>query len=301
MSAFDEPGPVGFIGLGEMGRPMVGHLLAAGLPVYICDPDPAAVAAAVAAGAIALARAVEVADAAETVMVCVPTPEIVEKVCVGPAGLVEGGRVRRIVDHSTTGPAMARVVSAALAERGIAYLDAPLAGSTPAAKAGTLTIMAAGDGEEFEAVRAILDVYGETVSLIGVEVGQGHLLKLINNMILCATLVASTEALAVGMRAGISADTMLATLNRGTARSFASQALLQDRVASGNPQIGFRLELMRKDLRLLLEQAAERGITMPVSASVKATFDRGQTALGLDADVLAIAPFIVAEAGAPFE
>ena len=296
----DAIGPVGFIGLGEMGGPMVGHLLAAGISVYVCDLDAATVASAVAAGGVGLTQPVDIAAVAETVMVCLPTPEVVERVCTGSNGLIHGSRVRRVIDHSTTGPAMARSIAAGLAAQGIAYLDGPLAGSTPAAKAGSLTIMAAGDREAFEAVRPILEIYGEAVVFVGTEVGQGHLLKLINNMILCATLAASTEALAVGLRAGIPATTMLATLNRGTARSFASTSLLEDRVAAGVAHIGFRLELMRKDLRLLLDQAAERDISMPVSDAARATFDRGQAALGSDADVLEIASFIAREAGAKF-
>jgi len=296
----DTLGPVGFVGLGEMGGPMVGHLLAAGMSVYVCDLNAAAVVSATAAGAVALRRPADVAEVAETVMVCLPTPEIVERVCLGADGLIHGGRLRRVVDHSTTGPVTARKIASTLAAHDVAYLDAPLAGSTPAAKAGTLTIMVAGAAHEFETVHPILEIYGDAVPLVGTEVGQGHLLKLINNMILCATLTASTEALTVGLRAGISASTMLATLNRGTARSFASTALLEDRVAAGTPHIGFRLELMRKDLRLLLEQAADAGIAMPVSDAVKAIFDRGQVALGSDADVVEIAGFIAGEAKADF-
>jgi 3-hydroxyisobutyrate dehydrogenase-like beta-hydroxyacid dehydrogenase len=294
-------GPVGFVGLGEMGAPMVGHLLDAGVSLCVCDVDPDNLAKAIAAGAQAMARPIDVANAAETVMVCLPTPQIVEQVCTGTDGLIHGSKVRCVVDHSTTGPAMARILANQLLERGITYLDAPLAGSTPAARTGTLTIMAAGNRQAFATVRPILEIYGQAVSLIGEHVGQGHLLKLINNMILCATLAASTEALAVGLRAGIPAGTMLATLNRGTARSFASSTILEDRVAAGNPHIGFRLALMRKDLRLLLEQAVEQGIAMPISDTVKATFDRGQDSLGNDVDVVEIAAFIAAEAGTAFD
>lgn len=290
---------VGFIGLGEMGGPIAGHLLDAGFGVLACDADAARLGAAVARGAAPVDRPAHIADAVETVFICLPTPAIVEQVCLGPGGLVEGKAVRRIVDHSTTGPDMARRVGEALAAQGIAYIDAPLTGSTPAAKAGTLGLLVSGPPAEVEAIRSCLLIYADHITIAGSATGQGHLLKLVNNMALCAALAATTEALAVGRTAGIQLGAMIEGINRGSGRSFASEAILRDRVAAGSPHIGFRLALMRKDLRLLLEQAEHQGVALPVCIAVKARFDAAQETLSGDPDLVAVVPFILGDVGDP--
>lgn len=291
---------VGFIGLGEMGAPIVGHLLAAGIGVVVGDTDAARSARAAAQGARAMARPSEIADVVETVFLCLPTPAIVEQVCLGTGGVIEGGRVRRVVDHSTTGPEMALRIAAALRSQDIAYVDAPLTGSTPAAIAGRLGLLVSGPSDDVACVQRCFDAYAAHVTHVGNKTGQGHLLKLINNMILCATLAATTEALTIGLKAGMDMSAMLDGLNRGSARSFASQAILQDLVAAGTPRIGFRLDLMRKDLRLLAAQAGVYGLDVPLCTEVRSLFDTAQASVGPEADVLAVVPFIAARAEAAF-
>lgn len=287
---------VGFVGLGAMGGPVAGHLLDAGFRLFVCDTDSDRLSAAEQRGATVMDGPSALADAVETIFLCLPTPAIVEQVCLGPGGLAAGGIVRRVIDHSTTGPDMARRVAGALAEKGIAYIDAPLTGSTPAARAGTLGVLVAGPPADVEAIRPCLLIYAKDVTVAGTETGQGHLLKLVNNMALCAALAATAEALVVGRKAGIALETMLDGLNRGSGRSFASEAILRDHVLAGNPRIGFKLELMRKDLRLLLEQADESGAVLPICGTVRSRFDDAQAVLGPDADVVGIAPYILAAA-----
>src|SRR5262249_34105488 len=154
---------VGFIGLGMMGGHMVRHLLARGFAVHVFDVNTEAVSGAVGLGATAHGSAAAVADAAEVVSVCLPTPDIVRRGVLGKDGVIEGRKVRIYADHSTTGPSVAREVASALAERQITALDAPLAGGVAGAEAGTLSVMISGQPWAFEKVRDVFKSFGRNV------------------------------------------------------------------------------------------------------------------------------------------
>lgn len=264
---------IGFIGLGAMGAPMVRHLLAHGFRVHAFDVNEAALYRAVEQGAVRCARPADVADNAEIVLVCLPTPDVVRRVVTGPDGVIEGRRVRVFVDHSTTGPSVAREIAGRLAERGVVALDAPLAGGVAGAEAGTLSVMVSGSSAAFEEARAVFAAFGRKIVQVGTEAGQGQTLKLINNMIVGATLVAASEALLFGVRAGLPPEVMLDVINESTGRSFTSQAILAKAVLSRRFDFGFRLELMRKDMRLCVAEADALGVTMPTCTVVKQIFD----------------------------
>jgi 3-hydroxyisobutyrate dehydrogenase-like beta-hydroxyacid dehydrogenase len=264
---------LGFVGLGVMGGHMVRHLLARGFPVAVHDLNSAAVEAAVALGATACASPTEVADAADAVLVCLPTPDVVRQVALGPGGLVEGRRIKIYVDHSTTGPSVAREVAHGLMGRQITALDAPLAGGVAGAEAGTLSVMVSGAAWAFESVKGGFESFGRNVVRVGDEVGQGQALKLVNNMIVGATLVASCEAMLFGVKAGLSAQVVLDMLNVSTGRSLTSERIIPQAVLSRAFDFGFRLELMRKDLRLCISEAEALGVPMLACATVKQIFD----------------------------
>jgi 3-hydroxyisobutyrate dehydrogenase-like beta-hydroxyacid dehydrogenase len=168
---------VGFIGLGMMGGHMVRHLLARGFAVHVFDLSAEAMDRAVRLGATAHRTAAAVADAAEAVSVCLPTPDIVREVVLGKDGVIEGRKVKIYVDHSTTGPTVAREVASELAERQITALDAPLAGGVAGAEAGTLSVMVSGQPWAFEKVKDAFKTFGRNVVLVGAEVGQGQSLQ----------------------------------------------------------------------------------------------------------------------------
>ncbi len=264
---------IGFIGLGAMGAHMARHLLDHGFRVHAFDVDDAALARAVERGAVGCARAADVGDAAGIVLVCLPTPDIVRRVVTGPEGVIEGGRVRIFVDHSTTGPSVAREIGERLAARGIAALDAPLAGGVAGAEAGTLSVMVSGPAAAYEEARGPFAAFGRKIVHVGTAAGQGQTLKLINNMIVGATLVAASEAILFGVRAGLPPDVMLDVINESTGRSFTTQTILANAVLSRRFDFGFRLELMRKDMRLCVAEADALGVTMPTCTVVKQIFD----------------------------
>jgi 3-hydroxyisobutyrate dehydrogenase-like beta-hydroxyacid dehydrogenase len=269
----EEVTTLGFVGLGGMGAHMVRHLLSHGFPVSVYDVNGAAMEAAAALGATACATPKEVADVAEAVLVCLPTPDIVRAVALGPNGLAEGRKIRIFVDHSTTGPSVACEVAVALECRQITALDAPLAGGVAGAESGALSVMVSGAEWAFEALRSTFESFGRNVVRVGDEVGQGQALKLVNNMIVGATLVATCEAMLFGVKAGLSAQVMLDMLNVSTARSLTSEKIIPNSVLSRAFDFGFRLELMRKDLRLCVSEAEALGVPMLACTAVKQIYD----------------------------
>lgn len=265
---------IGFIGLGAMGHHMVAHLLRAGEKVVVFDTSEQAVAAMVAQGAVRCATPRDVGDAADVVLTCLPTPDIVERVVLGPQGIAEGSRVRVVVDHSTSGPSTSRRLAQGLAARSIATLDAPLAGGVAGAEAGTLSVMVSGDAQAYTRCEPVFQRFGCKVVHVGAEPGLGQVLKLVNNMTVGATLLATAEAVLFGIKSGLDAGVLLDMLNASTARSFASESLLGQAVASRRFDFGFRLDLMHKDMRLFLQEAEAAGTPAFASAITKQFFDQ---------------------------
>jgi 3-hydroxyisobutyrate dehydrogenase-like beta-hydroxyacid dehydrogenase len=297
--AGDEPAlsqPIGFIGIGQMGGPMTRRLRAAGHELVVHDVRGEAVQALVAEGARPAGSPGEVAARAQLVLVSLPTPEAVRAVALGPDGLIHGSAIRTYVDLSTTGQAVAAEVAAALAERGIATLDAPVSGGVRGAKAGTLAVMAAGPAAELKRVRPLLEVFGG-VFHVGERPGLGQLMKLANNFLSATAIVATAEALVLGVKGGLDARTMLAVINASTGRNTASEDKFPCQVLSGRYAAGFTAGLLTKDLGLCAAAADALGVPMPVAAEVYAQWQRAVAELGPDADIMAIVKSVEHAAG----
>lgn len=265
---------IGFIGLGAMGGKIVPFLLKAGYDVFVADLNSAVVDEMVRLGAARCEGPRQVADKADIALVCLPTPDIVEQVVLGDGGLVEGERVRIVVDHSTSGMETARRLAAGLRTRGIASLDAPLAGGVAGAAAGTLSIMAGGSQEAFVRCEPVFASYGKNIAHVGIEPGMGQALKLVNNMIVASTLVATAEAMLMGAKAGLRPEDMVQMLNASTARSFTTEVLIGQCVRSRRFDMGFRMDLMRKDMRLFLQEAEVLGTPTSTLSAAKQVFDQ---------------------------
>jgi 3-hydroxyisobutyrate dehydrogenase-like beta-hydroxyacid dehydrogenase len=289
--------PIGFIGLGQMGGPMSRRLLAAGHRLVVHDLRAEAVAALVAEGANAAGSPAEVAARAEVVLVSLPTPEAVRAVALDADGLIHGSALRTYVDLSTTGQAVAAEVATALAERGIVTLDAPVSGGVRGAVAGTLAVMVAGPAAAFERVRAILEVFGR-VFLVGERPGLGQLMKLANNVLSATAIVATAEAVVLGVKGGLDPAVMLDVINASTGRTTASEDKFPRQVLTGNYGAGFTAGLLTKDLGLCAAAAEALGVPMPVAAEVHAQWRRAVAELGPDADITQIATLVERAAGA---
>jgi 3-hydroxyisobutyrate dehydrogenase-like beta-hydroxyacid dehydrogenase len=288
---------IGIVGLGQMGGPMTRRLLAAGYELVVHDARKEAQDALVGEGAEAAGSPAEVAARAEVVLVSLPTPQVVRAVALGAEGLINGGALKTYVDLSTTGQTVAAEVAAALAERGVVTMDAPVSGGVRGAVAGTLAVMVAGPAPELERVRAVLEVFGR-VFHVGERPGLGQLMKLTNNFLSATAIVATAEAIVLGVKGGLDPATMLEVINASTGRNTASEDKFPRQVLTGNYAAGFTTGLLTKDLGLCAAAAEALGVPMPVAARVHAEWQRAVAELGADADITTIVRCIERAAGA---
>ncbi|MGZ6708950.1 MAG: NAD(P)-dependent oxidoreductase [Solirubrobacteraceae bacterium] len=285
---------VGFVGLGAMGAHMVARLIDAGHDLAVYDTRADAMAPHVARGARACASAGAVADAADTVLVSLPTPDIVRAVA---GELAQGEAIEAFIDLSTTGPEVAAEVAGTLSAAGVACLDAPVSGGVAGAQAGTLTIMAAGDEALFDSLRPLLEVLGRNVVLVGAEPGQGQLAKVLNNLLSASAIAITGEALALGVHGGLSARTLLDVFNSSSGRNTASADKFPRHVLPRTFGAGFRLELMHKDVQLCLEEARRRDVPMALGATVGELWSRAAASAAAGADCTEIVRMLEQDAG----
>jgi 3-hydroxyisobutyrate dehydrogenase-like beta-hydroxyacid dehydrogenase len=253
---------LGFIGLGVMGEPMCANLVRkAGLPVYGTDLNPAPLARLAEIGLRPCASIAEVAAASDLVFLSLPSGVEVEKVCLGPGGLLERpGRVRIVVDMGTTQVKLTRELAARFAERGVAYADAPVARMREAARQGTLSIMVGGSEAVFATVKPFLASMGTEITHCG-PVGSGEVVKILNNMVVFMTVHALAEAIAIGKRAGVDGKLLFETMSKGSSDSFALRTPgLKALLPGVFPEDAFPTDYAIKDISYALELAKEAGI-----------------------------------------
>jgi 3-hydroxyisobutyrate dehydrogenase-like beta-hydroxyacid dehydrogenase len=254
---------VGFIGLGRMGDPIARRIQASGFDLVIHDTNPA-VAKSFADIALIQPDSRSVGDASDIVIVCLPTPAIVQDVVTGPGGVIEGKRARYVVDLSTTGPRVAREMAAALATKGKALIDAPITGGVAGAKNGILTMMLGASDESIVAAKPILQAIAGKLVVAGSRPGDGQMLKVINNLLSFIALEATAEAMALGVKAGLDPDAMLDTFNSGTGRNSATEEKFPRSVMTRSFDFGFPVRGVMKDMGLCLAEAEALGVPMPV-------------------------------------
>lgn len=258
---------VGFVGLGAMGARIAARLRSAGVELTVYDVRPEAAEQLRAAGATVAASPRAVADAAATVMMSLPTPEIARDVA---ADLARGDAIKTLVDVSTVGPQAAEAIAADLASHGVAAVDAPVSGGPAGAEAGRLTVMAAGDAESIELVRPLLETFAARVFVVGEQPGQGQFAKVINNLLSASAIAATAEALVLGVRAGLSPATLLDVIGVSSGASNAASDKFPKQVLTREFNHGFRLALMAKDVELALGEARRREVPMLLGANVAA-------------------------------
>lgn len=273
----------GYIGLGNMGAPMARRLIDAGHRLVVHDLNAAAAERFVALGAEAAGSPREVADRTETVFVSLPTPPVVEAVATGAGGVIEGGRVRRFVDLSTTGPTVAERVAAALAARDIVHVDCPVSGGPPGAERGTLAVMVSGAPADFEYLKPVVSALGK-VFYIGAEPGLAQTMKLVNNLLSATALAATSEAIVMGVKAGLDPAIMVDVLNVGSGRNSATQDKFPRSILTGGYDYGFTTGLMYKDLRLCMSEADVLDVPMPIAGVVRDMWQLAHRRLGDGSD-----------------
>ncbi|MEO8669551.1 MAG: NAD(P)-dependent oxidoreductase, partial [Bauldia sp.] len=260
---------LGFVGVGRMGGPMASRLLDAGYRLCVYDLSEAATAPLVARGAELAASPAEVASAADIVLVSLPTPDIVRQVVLGGnGGIINGSKVRLLIDLSTTGPSVATEVAAQLAERRIGWVDAPVSGGVTGAKAGTLAVMVSCPKPALVEIEPVLKVFGR-LFYTGEKPGLAQTAKLANNLLAATAIVATSEAMAMGVKAGLDAKVLIDIINASSGRNSATQDKFPRAVLPGTFDFGFTTALSYKDVRLCIEEAEAMGIPMVVGAAVR--------------------------------
>jgi 3-hydroxyisobutyrate dehydrogenase-like beta-hydroxyacid dehydrogenase len=265
-----------WIGLGAIGTPMALNLLKAGYGLTVHNRTSSRCQTLQSAGAVVAASPADAARRADTLLLCVSDDAAAQEVLLGPAdasqaavaGLRPGSLV---IDCSTISPATSRRLAAALAERNIRYLDAPVTGGTEGAKAGTLSVLVGGALDDLERARPLLEVMGSRITHFG-PVGAGQEAKAVNQVLVAGSYAAVAEALQLAERLGLDRHQVVEALKGGAAGSWALEHRSSQMINDHYP-LGFKLALHRKDLAIALEAAAAEALELPVSQLVAAMED----------------------------
>jgi 3-hydroxyisobutyrate dehydrogenase len=262
---------VGFIGLGIMGRPMAGHILRNGYPLTVFNRTRSKTQELVSKGAQVADSPAEVASVSEVIITMVSDSPDVEEVVSGANGILEGVKPHSvIIDMSTISPEVERRLNRELETRDTVLIDAPVSGGDVGARNATLSIMVGGDREAFERVLPLLEVMGSSVTYCG-PVGCGQLTKLCNQILVSASLVGVSEALVFAQKNGLDPAVMIEAVKGGAAGSW-QLSNLGPKVVARNFSPGFMVDLIQKDLRLVLEAAASARASLPATALVHQLF-----------------------------
>lgn len=258
---------VGVVGLGNMGLGMAGSLLRGGFTVIGYDPSAARQDLSRSAGVRVRESLTAVMEEAEALVFSLPAARDVEAVVTSGGLLARRDASVVAIDTSTSDPGTSRRLAHVLAEAGHALLDAPVSGGPAGAAAGTLTMMIGGAAADLQRVRSVLEAMAAKIVHVGPS-GAGNVAKLVNNLLVAAHLVTAQEALRLSEAAGLPAEAALGVINAATGRSAATEVSIPRWVIPGTFDSGFSAGLMRKDVRLALEMAAETGVALPLSGLV---------------------------------
>jgi 3-hydroxyisobutyrate dehydrogenase-like beta-hydroxyacid dehydrogenase len=212
---------------------------------------------------------------------------VVLNVATGPGGVIEGNRVRRFVDLSTTGAVMAQRIFDVLRARNIVQIDSPVSGGVRGAEQGTLAVMVSGPRAEIAAVEPVLKVIGK-IFVVGERPGLGQTMKLVNNVLSAAAMAATAEAMVTGVKAGLDPRQMLEVINAGTGRNTATEDKFTKAILPGTFDLGFAAGLMLKDVKLFLAERESLGVPTDVIEAVARLFQATCDDCGADADISAV-------------
>jgi len=276
-----------FIGIGRMGWPMARRLVEAGYQVTVQDAAPGRAADFTAAhGGVAAGDAATAARDADAVITILPTSREVEAVIAAIAPVLSPGAV--VIEMSSGEPSATRAMAARLAEAGITMVDAPVSGGVARAETGQLAIMTGGDAGALDRVAPVLGAMGTSIMRCG-DIGAGHAMKALNNLVSAAGFLISVEALLIGSRFGLDPATMVQVLNASTGMNNSTQKKLAQFVLSRGFDSGFGLDLMVKDLSIALQVGRETSTPAPLAAQTRELWAAAAALLGPGQDHTAAA------------
>ena len=260
--------PIGFIGLGIMGKPMAKNLLKAGYPLTVYSRQPETREELARDGANKASSSKEVAERTETIITMLPDSEDSERAILGEKGVLEGAREgSTIIDMSSIAPLVSQKIAAEAARKKVEMLDAPVSGGESGAISGTLAIMVGGKAEVFDRCLPILNVMGKSVVRVG-NVGAGNFVKLANQIIVAANIEAVGEAFVLAQKAGIDPELVFQAIRTGLAGSNALEAKAP-MIMERNFKPGFRIRLHQKDLHNALLTGKQLGVPLPVTSLIQ--------------------------------
>lgn len=283
-SSNDRVPALGFIGLGLMGAAIARRLLGSGAPLHVFDPNAERVRTLTLEGAIARSSPRDVADHADIVFACLPSKAVSLDVALGQEGVANGLRAAIYVEMSTIGKSTVDTISSHLIASGKQMVDAPVSGGPRGAEAGTLSIIVSGPAEPLARIQPLLAPVSSKIFHMGDVPGQAQMMKLVNNLISAANMASACEALVLGTKAGLDPDLMVAVINASTGRNSATTDKIPVAVLPGTFDYGSRLEIIYKDVRLGLEEAAALHVPMWVANNVGAAWEFAMSQGGGDED-----------------
>ena len=260
---------VAFIGLGNMGFPMAGHLASGGHEVTVFNRTEAKAEAWTAKhGGGRAATPAAAADGAEIAFTCVGNDDDLRDVVLGGDGVLGAlGEGAVLVDHTTASAGVAREIAAQAARRGVGFLDAPVSGGQNGAEGGVLTVMVGGDEAAFARARPVIDCFARAVTLMG-PAGAGQLTKMCNQICCVGVIEGLAEALNFGMRAGLDVNRVVEVISKGAAQSWQMDNRAGTMIES-NFDFGFAADWMHKDIRICLDEARRNGALLPITATIE--------------------------------
>jgi 3-hydroxyisobutyrate dehydrogenase-like beta-hydroxyacid dehydrogenase len=268
---------IAFIGCGAMGAPIAERLIDAGYTVRVFDPRAEAMTPLVARGGVAATSPRDAATGTQIAFACLPSPDVSRAVAYGADGVIGAATLRTYVEMSTIGSPAIGNIAAELAKKNIVMLDSPVSGGPRGARAGTLATMVAGERAAFERAKPMLDALARNVFYVGDKPGMGQVVKLANNMISAAGMLAAFEASAMAVKAGVDTRTLIDTVNASTGRNATTLDKFPASILTRSFDYGGKVSTMYKDVSLCLEEAKHLKVPMWLGANVVEMWHMGMT------------------------
>ncbi len=287
----------GYLGVGSMGQPMASKLLDGGHNLTILDTNPAAMQPLLDRQARQATTPKALADSCEIVFVSLPTLNAFRAVVFGDNGLLQGTRMKILVNTCTVGAKFLREVEVAMNAKGVAIVDAPISGGPSGAWAGTLSVMVSGDPAAVAAVRPLLSLWGPTLTIAGDKVGAAQVMKLTNNILFAINLVASSEAFVMGTKGGVDPEALYAAISVGTGNNAALEKVFPRSIFTRDFNFGAALHILMKDVDLALEQGEELGVPMWLCQTARLMYRHAIMADSANADISTMVRFVEKNAG----
>ncbi len=287
----------GYLGVGAMGQPMATKLLDGGHQLTILDVNPEAMRPLLDRQARQATTPKDLADQCEIVFISLPTLGAFRAVVFGANGLLQGNKLKILVNTCTVGVKFLREVEAAMTAKGVTIVDSPISGGPSGARTGTLSVMVSGDPAAVETVRPLLSLWGPTLTIAGDRPGAAQVLKLTNNILFAVSLAATSEAFVMGAKGGVDPEVMMQAISAGSGNNNAIQTVLPRAILTRDFNYGAAMHILMKDIDLAIEQGEELGVPMWLCQTARLLFRHAIFADSANADISTMFTFVERNAG----